>query len=189
VGGALALALRPTDHTLTERAALSAPLDFAFEGGESVGSGWVQGGAALTTFVVGRATGNRRVQSVGADLVHAQVVASIMTHSLKLGVRRRRPDNGRFSFPSGHSSSTFANATVLHRHFGWKVAVPAYGLATYVAASRLQENSHYTSDIIFGAAIGLAAGRTVTVGHGRGALTLAPVAGPGVAAVIFTRTR
>jgi hypothetical protein len=187
LGGAFALAAHPADRTLTERAALSVPLDRALEVGESAGSGWAQGGAALTTFLVGRATGNRRVQSVGADLVQAQIVTSIMTQGLKIAVGRTRPDNGRYSFPSGHSSGTFANATVLHRHFGWKVGLPAYGLATYVAASRLQENRHFASDVIFGAAIGIVAGRTVTVGRGRGTFTLAPVALRGGAGVMFTR--
>lgn len=187
LGGALALASHPADRTLTERATLSLPLDRVFVLGESVGSGWAQGGAAMATFVVGRATGNRLVQSVGADLAQAQLVTSIMTQGLKIAVGRTRPDNGRHSFPSGHSSSTFANATVLQRHFGWKVGLPAYGVATYVAASRLQENRHYASDVIFGAAIGIVAGRTVTVGGGRGTFTVAPVALRGGAAVMFTR--
>lgn len=189
LGGALALAALPADKPLTAHATRSESLDRVFELGESVGSGWAQGGAALATFIVGRATGNRRVQSVGADLVQAQIVTSVMTQGLKLAVDRTRPDDGRFSFPSGHSSGTFATATVLHRHFGWKVGLPAYGLATYVAASRLQENRHFASDVIFGAAIGIVAGRTVTVGRGRNAFSLAPVAVPGGAGVMLTRVR
>jgi membrane-associated phospholipid phosphatase len=124
---------------------------------------------------------------VGADLVQAQIVAGMMTQGLKLAVGRTRPNNGRFSFPSGHASATFANAAVLQRHFGWKVGLPAYGVATYVAASRLQDNRHYASDVIFGAALGIVAGRTMTVGHGRGTFALAPVAVPGGAGVTFTR--
>jgi hypothetical protein len=54
---------------------------------------------------------------------------------------------------------------VLQRHFGWKGAL-AYSVSAYVAASRLHENRHYLSDVIFGAAIGTVAGRTVTR-HGR----------------------
>ena len=48
-------------------------------------------------------------------------------------------------------------------HFGWKAGVPAYGLAAYVAGSRLQENRHYMSDVLFGAAVGIVSGRTVTI--------------------------
>jgi membrane-associated phospholipid phosphatase len=187
IGGALALAAHPADRTLTHRAAGSVPLDEVFDPGDTAGSGWVQGGAALATWLIGRESGNARVQAVGADLVQAQLVAGVMTQGLKLTVGRSRPNNGRFSFPSGHASATFANAAVLQRHFGWKAGLPAYGVATYVAASRLQDNRHYASDVIFGAALGIVAGRTMTVGHGHGAFALAPVAVPGGAGVTFTR--
>ena len=75
---------------------------------------------------------------------------------------------------------------MLQRHFGWKAGVPAYALATYVAGSRLQENRHYVSDVMFGAAIGILAGRTVTVGRGSSRFAVAPLAtngGVGVALV------
>ena len=94
---------------------------------------------------------------LGSDLIRAQVLTRVVTQGIKLTVRRARPDGGNFSFPSGHSSGTFATATVLQCHFGWKAGVPAYALATYVAGSRLQENRHYVSDVMFGAAIGILA--------------------------------
>jgi membrane-associated phospholipid phosphatase len=81
---------------------------------------------------------------------------------------------------------TFASATVLQRNFGWKVGVPAYGVATYVAASRIQDKRHFLSDVAFGAAIGIAAGRTVTVGRGDGRFALAPMAAPGGGGVSFS---
>jgi hypothetical protein len=64
IGGALAIAAHPADRGLTERAGRSQPLDRLFEAGGATGSGWAQAGAALGTFVAGRATGNRRVQAV-----------------------------------------------------------------------------------------------------------------------------
>lgn len=186
VGGALALAVRPADLRLTERATASVPLDRAFEVGELAGSGWVQVGGSLGTFLIAKATGSRRAQLVGADMVRAQILNAAMTQGLKFAVGRPRPDAGRFSFPSGHASSTFANATVLHRHFGWKVGVPAYGVAAYVAGSRLQENRHFASDVIFGAALGIVAGRAVTVGGGSTRFAVAPIAVPRGAGVMFT---
>ena len=72
------------------------------------------------------------------------------------------------------------------RHFGWKVGIPAYGAASYVAASRLQTNRHYLSDVAFGAALGIVAGRTVTVGHGNARFAVAPVAAPGGGGIAFT---
>jgi len=69
---------------------------------------------------------------------------------------------------------TFGTATVLQRNFGWKAGVPAYALASYVAASRVQMKRHFLSDVAFGAAIGIVAGRTVTVGRGLARFAVAP---------------
>jgi hypothetical protein len=73
----------------------------------------------------------------------------------------------------------FATATVLQRRYGWKVGIPAYGFAAYVAASRLSENKHFLSDVILGAAIGIMGGRTVTVGRGPVRFVLSPMIPPG----------
>ena len=97
---------------------------------------------------------------------------------IKLAVGRTRPDGTQFSFPSGHSASSFATATVLQRNLGWKAGVPAYAMATFVAASRVQVKRHYLSDVTMGAAIGIIAGRSVTVGRGDARFAVAPSALP-----------
>jgi membrane-associated phospholipid phosphatase len=76
---------------------------------------------------------------------------------------------------------------VLQRHFGWRVGLPVYSAAAYVATSRLSENKHYASDVIFGAAVGIVAGRSVTVGRGANRFAVVPVALPGGVAVTFAR--
>ena len=44
------------------------------------------------------------------------------TYILKYAVREERPDHSnRHSFPSGHTSTTFATATFLQRRYGWKL--------------------------------------------------------------------
>jgi membrane-associated phospholipid phosphatase len=55
-----------------------------------------------------------------------------------------------------------------------------------VAASRIQTQRHYLSDVAFGAAIGIVAGRTVTIGHGNARFAVSPAAAPGGAGVNFT---
>jgi len=55
---------------------------------------------------------------------------------------------------------------VLQQHIGYKAAIPTYAVASYVAMSRLHDNRHYASDVIFGAALGVVIGRSVTW-HGR----------------------
>ena len=157
-----------------------------FDAGAVLGSGMVQGGVAVATYIVGRATHDRHVAVLGSDLIRAQLIAMAFTQGIKLTVGRTRPDGSRYSFPSGHTSATFATASVLQRHYGWKAGIPAYGIAGYVAASRLSENKHYMSDVLFGAALGIVAGRAVTVGHGASTFALTPIAGPKGAGIGLT---
>jgi hypothetical protein len=178
-GGALALAVHPTEARLGAIAARSEDLDEVLDAGAISGSGWVQIGGALSAFAFSRVSDNPRMRQIGTDLFQAQLLNSMMTQSIKFAAGRTRPDGGRFSFPSGHTSGTFASATVLARHFGWKFGVPAYGVATYVAASRVQANRHYISDVIMGAAIGVVAGRTVTIGKHGQAFEISPSLTPG----------
>jgi membrane-associated phospholipid phosphatase len=185
IGAAAAAIGHTKDWSVTNRFSVSR-LEDTFEAGQLIGSARVQLGGALATYTLGRLTGRTRVAEVGADLFRAQVVAQALTAGVKLSVRRNRPDGSEFSFPSGHTSTTFASATVLQRHFGWKVGVPAYAVASYVAASRIQVKRHFLSDVAFGAALGVIAGRTVTVGRGQATFAVAPTAAPGGAGVSFT---
>ncbi|MDE7160434.1 MAG: phosphatase PAP2 family protein [Muribaculaceae bacterium] len=77
------------------------------------------------------------------------------TMLLKWVVNERRPDGSNYhSFPSGHSSSTFATAAFLQRRYGWKFGAPAYALATYTAWGRVFAKRHHWWDVVAGAAIG-----------------------------------
>ena len=147
-----------------------------------IGGARFQVAGSLGTYALGRFTRKPAVAELGADLLRAQIMTEALTGAVKLSVRRTRADGHHFSFPSGHASVTFASATVLQRRFGWKVGTPAYGVAAYVAASRIQTGRHYLSDVAFGAALGIVAGRTVTVGRGNIHFAVTPMAakGPGI---------
>lgn len=186
-GGGLATWVRSEDAEVTRQWSRSVALDDFFEPGALIGNGWVQTGAAAGTFVLGHALGHHPTAVVGADLLRAHVVNTVLTDGLKVAIRRRRPDGGRYSFPSGHTSATFTTATVLRRHFGWRVGIPSYALAVYVGGSRLQENRHYLSDVLFGAAVGIVAGHSITIGRGTTRFDVSPVARPGGFAVAVTR--
>jgi hypothetical protein len=175
IGGAGALASHPVDRSFSKSFSSSAGLDETFEAGKIVGSLPAQLGAAFATYGLGRAFKNDCVAAVGGELVQAQLVAQVLTYGIKGAVRRSRPEGGGFSFPSGHTTAAFATATVLQRHFGWKVGLPAYGAASYVAASRIQGKRHYLSDVAFGAALGVVAGRTVTMPGGH-KMSIGPIA-------------
>jgi undecaprenyl-diphosphatase len=73
------------------------------------------------------------------------------THKLPYGMHRPITS----SFPSGHAASAFTAATVLA---GGPFTPALYVLATMVAASRVYVRMHHASDVIAGAAVGLAMG-------------------------------
>jgi PAP2 superfamily protein len=186
VGGGLALAVHPVDDDLNQSLVNS---DFAkdfFKAGEILGELPTLLGTAAATYVVGRVTDQPKVSHVGMDLIQALAVSEGLTAALKYTTRRERPDgSGRNSFPSGHAADTFAFATALERHLGWKGAVPAYIFSSYVAISRLPANRHWFSDAVFGSAVGIIAGRTVTR-HGP-EFPVAVVFLPGGAAIMYVR--
>jgi membrane-associated phospholipid phosphatase len=144
-------------------------------------------GSSVAVYTVGRLTGEPKVSHVGMDLIRALAISEGLTQALKYSIRRERSDqSSRNSFPSGHASDTFAFATAFERHLGWRDAAPAYTFASYVALSRRPANRHWLSDAVFGSAVGIIAGRTVT-GHeiNQFPVTVADV--PGGAAIMVVR--
>lgn len=102
------------------------------------------------------------------------------TFLFKFAVKEDRPDHGNMhSFPSGHTSFTFAAATFLQRRYGWKFGVPAYALATYVGWGRVFAKKHHWWDVLTGAAIGAGSSLIYTRPFAQNHdLTIIPSAGP-----------
>jgi acid phosphatase family membrane protein YuiD len=186
IGGAASFAAHPEDARI---AAATWPSGAApvMKPGEIVGSFAVQTGAALATYTVGRLNGSSEVARIGAELFRAQMVSQGTAQALKVMMHRTRPDGTSLSFPSGHSASMFAAATVLQSELGWKVGVPAYAAAAWVAASRVEMKRHYMSDVIAGATVGILAGHAVTFGHGNTRFALSPTVVPGGMGVSITK--
>ena len=182
VGAAVA---HPVDKDTTQTLAGNTALHEPLEAGAVIGSTPFAVGTALATYGIGRALNNGRFARLGADLVQAQLMAETLAFGVKQAVRRARPEGSGFSFPSGHTTVTFASADVLRRTFGWKVGVPAYAVASYVGASRVQSRHHYLSDVVFGAALGTIAGRTVAVSRSQ-RLAINPMVSAGRAAIVFS---
>jgi membrane-associated phospholipid phosphatase len=116
-----------------------------------------------------------RVSHLGFDLIRAQILSQAIVHGIKVTAQRDRPTGECCAFPSGHAASAFAAASVLERHFGYRGAWPTLVAASYVAASRLVDDRHFLSDVVFGAAVGVATGWTVVGSHGRSTMSLVPI--------------
>jgi membrane-associated phospholipid phosphatase len=187
VGVMSAATFAPWDKRVRAATWEPGPVHDFLKPGAIVGGMLFQSGAAFTTWAIGRATDSPRVAQLGADLVRAQIVSQTVTQGLKLSTQRTRPDGTSLSFPSGHTASSFATASVLHSHFGWKAGVPAYAVAAWVAASRVEMKRHHVSDVIVGATVGLLAARSVTFGRNNARFALSPMAVPGGAGVSIVR--
>lgn len=90
-------------------------------------------------------------------------VTSVVTEGMKQAFPKTRPDGSdRKSFPSGHTSRSFAAAASLYNRQGPKVGIPAFVVASFVGAARVRADKHFWSDVGVGAAIGTATGFLIT---------------------------
>ena len=162
-------------------------VDAALSHGDLFGSAAVQYPLAVGWWIAGHVFDSARGAVTGRDLVRAQISATSWTYLLKFSAQRTRPNGDPRSFPSGHASSTFATAMVLQQHYGWKAGVPFFTLATATIVSRVKDNKHWASDVVFGAVVGIASTRTVTLHMRNSKFSLGPIAVPRGAGLAFTR--
>lgn len=89
--------------------------------------------------------------------------AYAVTFGLKEAFPTLRPDGSdRKSFPSSHTSTSFAAAASLQQRHGWDVGIPAHIAAAFVGLARVEARKHRWGDVLVGAAIGEAAGLLLT---------------------------
>jgi undecaprenyl-diphosphatase len=67
------------------------------------------------------------------------------------------PPSTTHSFPSGHSTTSFACATVL-AHYAPRLRIPFFALAALIAFSRVYDGMHYPTDVLTGAVLGVLVG-------------------------------
>jgi undecaprenyl-diphosphatase len=131
-------------------------------------------GAGVTLLVVctalalaSRVSGRSRLHDASCLAALAFASAGLVEFTLKHLVGRPRPVTALTaspidpslaeidSFPSGHATSVFAVATVFAAYYP-RLRWPLYGFAAAIALGRVYLERHYPSDIVAGAAIGMA---------------------------------
>lgn len=125
-------------------------------------------GIAGALYVVGggraKATAIRAVAAVGITSLLANVVVKQLPRARP--TQTEIPEDRRVklptssSFPSGHSASASAFATVI-AHGEPGLLPPVAALAAAVAFSRVHTGVHYPSDVIAGTAIGISVGSMI----------------------------
>jgi membrane-associated phospholipid phosphatase len=136
------------------------------------GAGWFLAGAALAA-----ADGSRR--RAWATCAALGPAAIGLNYGIKLAVKRPRPvlkglpplggAPSSLSFPSAHSTSSFAVATAMTRVD--RRAALAFAPAVAVAAGRPYLGMHYPSDVAVGVVLGTALGLAVPLPKNEAPLT------------------
>jgi membrane-associated phospholipid phosphatase len=129
-------------------------------------------------YFVGQLTGDRALSRVALRAGGAALLAGGITTALKLAVGRGRPSQGEDadvfrpfsgwnSFPSGHTTLAFAVATAIadETEDRWS-DVAVYGVATATAFARLNDDRHWTSDVLVGALVGHLSARWLSRRYG-----------------------
>ena len=107
--------------------------------------------------------GNRTALAIKSILLN-----DLITHNLKSWTVVTRPNGGKRSFPSGHTSFAFTVAHVMHKEYGetsiW-YSIGAYTCAATVGIMRVAGNMHWITDVLAGAGIGILSTEFVYLTH------------------------
>lgn len=126
---------------------------------------------AAGLYIYGDSYDDDRYKRAGLLGVETMAVTAILTSGIKIAIQRPLPSSGLpyntwysswdysiedLAFPSGHTSSAFSFATILTSEFpdNTLLAVIAYTTASLTAISMVQEDQHWASDLLPGAALG-----------------------------------
>lgn len=132
-----------------------------------LGTPQVVGPSLVAGYLAGRIANAPELSEASARAFVSIGSAVVACEAVKLAVGRERPFqspgdadefrpfSGDASFPSGHTTLAFATATALDRETdaAW-VPWVAYPTAALVGWSRIQDDEHWASDVLAGAALG-----------------------------------
>ncbi len=137
-----------------------------------------------SSYLSGYLFDNNKLTETALLGIESLVISAIFTHSLKQIFHRHRPytEDGNkifdgpffstedkiLSFPSGHSTSSFAVATIFANQYAENnllLSSLIYSMATLTTISRVYDDEHWTSDVFIGAAIGYLTGKTIYILH------------------------
>lgn len=92
------------------------------------------------------------------NLILKNLVARTRPYEVVDGLKLLVAKASDYSFPSGHSGSSFAASVVMLRLLPKKFGIPAIILATLIALSRLYVGIHYPTDVLAGIITGTICG-------------------------------
>lgn len=121
---------------------------------------WILLSICLLLFTKTRKTGGMAIVSLAISFVInnlflKNVVARTRPYEVVEGLNRLIEKQVDYSFPSGHTASSFAVAMILYLELPKKYGIPLLILAVLISFSRLYLGVHYPSDVLAGAVSGI----------------------------------
>lgn len=109
---------------------------------------------------IGEGKSRSLLEKLSAKAIGGVAVAVVTIGTKSIGLAERPDADTRNSFMSGHTSMAFFGAELLRLEYGsdypW-LASAGYGAAVTVAMFRIWHGRHWTSDVVAGAGVGIAA--------------------------------
>ncbi len=144
---------------------------FTSNAGDWIGEGSHLVALSLVLLATGWWLSKPSITRAGIQTLWAHGIAALAANIVKHLLGRPRPKfvhsgewqftpswaSGLDSFPSGHTTASFAVATVLAKRFPW-CAVLGFALAGFVGLSRVLRGSHFPTDVFGGAVMGMLSG-------------------------------
>lgn len=146
-------------HLRTEFLDAAVPMVSALGNGGTV---WLVTSALLLLFPKTRKVGAAMVTSLILEAICCNVILKPLVGRIRpcdanTAVKLLIPRPTDFSFPSGHTGTSFAAASALYFSKN-RIWIPASILAVLISLSRIYLYVHYPSDVLAGAMIGIMAG-------------------------------
>ena len=121
------------------------------------------------TWGIGKLIRHENTAETGRALIESLLFTELLGTAAKGLFGREGPDGGEAldffengsAFPSGHTWRAFVVATVLAERHGKVAAWIGYPIATLVGLARIEQNVHWASDVLAGAALGHVIARAV----------------------------
>ncbi|MFW6146080.1 MAG: phosphatase PAP2 family protein [Planctomycetota bacterium] len=188
VAGAAGIAINGAgcDDAVARRTAGHRQLPKALDSlGGSLGSPAWHFPIAAGLYGVGLLGEDDKLYETSKALINALALNGAVNIALKAAANTEVPNGDENGWPSGHTSSSFVVAAVLHEAYGPWVGVPLYAFAAFVGYERIDARNHDLSDVVSGAILGTAIGWAVANHHRPKLLGMdvLPMADPGTGTV------
>lgn len=149
-----------------------------------VGQGYISAGIITTFEIYGLTFKQKKARRVAVLSAESFIISTGICTAMKYLAGRARPNTGedhdhwygpqisnksQTSFFSGHTTAIFSMATVValeYKNHKWVPPV-IYTLSAFAAASRIHDNKHWTSDVIFAALLSHYVAKTVVRLHNK----------------------